>query len=55
MTNGNKIRSMTNEELTAVLVCPYEFTATGAFSRRSRTVPIASVCGWKARQSNGRS
>lgn len=24
MTNGDKIRRMTNEELTAVLRCPYE-------------------------------
>ena len=26
MTNGDKIRNMTDEELTAVLRCPYEFT-----------------------------
>lgn len=26
MTNGDKIRKMTDEELIAVLQCPYEFT-----------------------------
>ena len=29
MTNGDKIRKMTDEELTYVLMCPYEFTSHG--------------------------
>lgn len=29
VTNGDKIRRMTDDDLTAVLMCPYEFTSHG--------------------------
>lgn len=43
MTNGDKIRKMTDEELTAVLQCPYEGVDTCIF-RSAKEKPSCTDC-----------